>query len=54
MTSHSPAATFSVTINGQPREVPSSASILDAVLDAGIDLPHLCKDLDGPALGASS
>ena len=39
-------------IDGQKIIAPPGATILDAVLDAGIDLPHLCKDLDGPALGA--
>ena len=46
------ADTISVTIDGQDCTAPSGATILDAVLSAGIDLPHLCKDNDGPALGA--
>ena len=46
------ADTISVTIDGQDCTAPSGATILDAVLAAGIDLPHLCKDNDGPALGA--
>ncbi len=46
------AETVAITIDGAPFETPTGASVLDAVLEAGIDLPHLCKDLDGPALGA--
>ena len=42
----------SVSIDGAAHDAPVGATILDAVLAAGIDLPHLCKDLDGPALGA--
>ena len=41
-----------ITINAETREVAAGGSVLDAVLGAGIDLPHLCKDADGPALGA--
>ena len=32
--------------------VPAAGSVLDAVLAAGIDLPHLCKDDNLPAIGA--
>ena len=46
------ADTVSITIDGDPVEAAAGCSALDAVLDAGIDLPHLCKDPDGPALGA--
>ena len=46
------AGTVSVTIDGVGRDAAAGASVLDAVLAAGIDLPHLCKDADGPALGA--
>ena len=46
------ADTVSITIDGSPVEAPAGCSALDAVLAAGIDLPHLCKDDDGPALGA--
>ena len=52
MTTETSAATISVSIDGQDCQVQAGATILDAVLGAGIDLPHLCKDLDGPALGA--
>ena len=41
-----------ITIDGQAVQAAPDCSALDAVLDAGIDLPHLCKDPDGPALGA--
>jgi formate dehydrogenase major subunit len=41
---------MSLTINGQ--EVEPSGSLLDAVLATGIDLPHLCKDDNLPAIGA--
>ena len=41
-----------VHVNGVTLSVPDDASVLDAVLAAGVDLPHLCKDDDGPALAA--
>jgi len=41
---------MSVRIDG--RDVPSEGSVLDAVMAAGIDLPHLCKDDNLPAIGA--
>ena len=34
------------------RDVSAEGSVLDAVLGAGIDLPHLCKDDHLPAIGA--
>ena len=43
---------ISLTINGTHASAPEGASVLDAVLAAGIDLPHLCKDPDQPAIGA--
>ena len=46
------AETVAIMIDGASFETPAGSSVLDAVLGAGIDLPHLCKDLDGPALGA--
>ena len=46
------ADSVSITVDGQAVQVAPNYSALDAVLDAGIDLPHLCKDPDGPALGA--
>ena len=46
------AESLSVTIDGENCEAPPGATVLDAVLSAGVDLPHLCKDNDGPALGA--
>ncbi|MCY3923325.1 MAG: formate dehydrogenase subunit alpha [Chloroflexi bacterium] len=52
MTTEASAAMINVSIDGRTCEAPPGSSILDAVLAAGIDLPHLCKDLDGPALGA--
>ena len=42
----------SVTIDGRAVTAVGGCSALDAILGAGIDLPHLCKDADGPALGA--
>ena len=42
----------SITVDGQGVRAAAGCSALDAVLEAGIDLPHLCKDPDGPALGA--
>ena len=41
---------MTLTIDGY--EVPAEGSLLDAVLAAGIDLPHLCKDDNLPAIGA--
>ena len=52
MTTEASAAMIEVSIDGEACEAPPGATILDAVLAAGVDLPHLCKDLDGPALGA--
>ena len=52
MTTGTAAETIKVNVDGESVETSSGASILDAVLAAGVDLPHLCKDLDGPALGA--
>ncbi len=46
------AETVAITIDGASFKATASSSVLDAVLGAGIDLPHLCKDADGPALGA--
>ena len=43
---------ISITVDGRQVDAEQGSSVLDAVLSAGIDLPHLCKDLDGPALGA--
>ncbi len=45
-------AGLSLTVDGQPVAVGDGATVLDAVLAAGVELPHLCKDGDGPALGA--
>lgn len=52
MTTETSAAVINLSIDGQAYQSRAGATILDAVLAAGIDLPHLCKDLDGPALGA--
>lgn len=41
-----------MTVRIDGHEVPAEGSILDAVLAAGIDLPHLCKDDHLPAIGA--
>lgn len=43
---------ITLTINGAAVTVPDGATVLDAVLAAGIELPHLCKDPDQPAIGA--
>ena len=45
-------AAIALTIDGRPIAVGAGATVLDAVLAAGVELPHLCKDDDGPALGA--
>ena len=52
MTTDTSARMTSLTVDGQSVSTPAGATILDAVLAAGVDLPHLCKDSDGPALGA--
>jgi len=52
MTTETSTAVINISIDGQTCQTQAGATILDAVLAAGIDLPHLCKDLDGPALGA--
>ena len=52
MTTESSAAMVNISIDGEACEAPPGSTVLDAVLAAGVDLPHLCKDLDGPALGA--
>lgn len=41
---------MSLTVDGI--EAPAAGSVLDAVLAAGIELPHLCKDDNLPAIGA--
>lgn len=41
---------MTLTIDGT--QVPAHGSILDAVLAAAIELPHLCKDDNLPAIGA--
>ena len=46
------AARVSLRIDGSTVEVEAGSSVLDAVLAQGATLPHLCKDADGPALGA--
>ncbi|HLZ72416.1 MAG TPA: formate dehydrogenase subunit alpha [Dehalococcoidia bacterium] len=46
------ATEMQVSVDGRPVTVAESASVLDAVLAAGVDLPHLCKDPDMPAIGA--
>ncbi len=52
MTTSTSTKTVEITIDSVAYQVPEDSTVLDAVLGAGIDLPHLCKDLDGPALGA--
>lgn len=41
---------MSLLLNGNPVE--AQGSVLDTVLAAGIELPHLCKDDNLPAIGA--
>ena len=41
---------MSLTVDGQASR--AEGSLLDAVLAAGIDLPHLCRDDNLPAIGA--
>ena len=51
MTTRTPADR-QLTVDGSKVTVAAGASVLDAVLAAGVALPHLCKDPDGPVLGA--
>ena len=44
--------TIAVQVDGIEVRVPGDATALDAVMAAGVALPHLCKDDNGPALGA--
>src|SRR5579884_4313137 len=46
------ATGVTLAIDGRSVTVPAGGSVLEAVLAAGIDLPHLCKDDDMPAIGA--
>jgi formate dehydrogenase major subunit len=41
---------MTLSVDGQAVE--ATGSILDAILDLGIELPHLCKDDHLPAIGA--
>lgn len=41
-----------MTLHVNGREAEAAGSLLDAVLAAGVSLPHLCKDDNLPALGA--
>ncbi|MGI8550020.1 MAG: formate dehydrogenase subunit alpha [Dehalococcoidia bacterium] len=41
-----------LSLDGLSVEVPEGASVLDAINAAGIYIPQLCKDPDGPILGA--
>src|SRR5438128_8066815 len=41
-----------LTIDGTPIEVPTGATVLDAVNRLGLALPQLCKDPDRAPLGA--
>src|SRR3990170_7058300 len=41
-----------LTINGRRVDAPADASVLDAVLAAGISVPPLCKDPDRPPIGS--
>mgnify|MGYP001223019511 CR=1 FL=1 len=46
------ASGLQVEVDGRTVALADGASVLDAVLAAGVDLPHLCKDPDMPAIGA--
>ncbi|MAG36111.1 MAG: formate dehydrogenase subunit alpha [Dehalococcoidia bacterium] len=41
-----------VTVDGRQVPVAEAATVLDAVLAAGIEIPHLCKEADQPPIGA--
>jgi len=42
----------SLMIDGRPVEVTDGASVLDAILAAGLHVPHLCKDADQDPIGS--
>ena len=44
--------TVSLTIDGTSVDVADGSSVLDAVLDAGRRVPHLCKDKDQSPIGS--
>src|SRR5688500_11877391 len=44
--------TLQVTVDGQDVDVPAGASALDAINQAGVYVPQLCKDADQKARGA--
>ena len=52
MTTATQESTLRVSVDGMSVELAAGASLLDAAQAAGVALPHLCKDADGPALGA--
>src|SRR5678815_5529598 len=41
---------ISLTFDGRSVQTESDRTILDIILELGIDLPHLCKDPDQPPL----
>src|SRR2546422_3788350 len=43
---------ISLTVDGQTVVVPDGSSVLDAVNQARVAIPQLCKDPDRPPLGA--
>ena len=51
MTTDAPAR-VSLTVDGRAVDVPAGAMLLEAVLAAGVELPHLCKPDARPPLGA--
>jgi predicted molibdopterin-dependent oxidoreductase YjgC len=44
--------TLSLIVDGSPVTVPDGATVLDAVIAAGVHIPHLCKDDDQAPIGA--
>ncbi|MEX2372786.1 MAG: 2Fe-2S iron-sulfur cluster-binding protein, partial [Dehalococcoidia bacterium] len=46
------AGSVTVSVDGREVRVPRGATLLDAALAAGVDLPHLCKPEARGPLGA--
>ena len=51
-TADAPATTVTLRVDGEAVAVPEGSTVLDAVLRNDRNFPHLCKDPNGPPLGA--
>ncbi|MBT5876561.1 MAG: 2Fe-2S iron-sulfur cluster binding domain-containing protein, partial [Candidatus Latescibacteria bacterium] len=52
MTTTAPTNMVSITLNGQPLEVASGTTVLDAAKDFGLSIPTLCSNDRLRTLGA--